>query len=107
LKQEILDGNRNEIKKALARSSSPERFWTSKVDMGSFLQQLELAELSPQSLEAVQKAREAFGATLIHSQNQRTLTFHLQREQHDPTLPEGWRGFLQAADFTRKPGFLF
>lgn len=107
LEQEIHRGNRDSIKRALARSSSPERFWTSKVDMGSFLRQLQGAELSPSARESVQKALQAFEASLVHSQNQRTLTFHLQRERQDLSLPEGWRGFLEVADFSRKPGFLF
>lgn len=107
LAHEIGQGKRGEIRQALRQSQNPDRLFSGRVDLGSFLQSLPERDLSPKTLQAVQQAAQAFAASLVNSQNEKTLTFHLVRERSDEALPAGWRDFLKAADFRFKPGLFF
>ncbi len=91
--------DRSQVKAALVRASSPDWLPSGRVDLGTFLAALPQEPLA-------QEALEAFRASLVHTQNEKTLTFHLSRERDDDSLPEGWREFLRAADFAVKPHWL-
>ena len=91
--------DRSQVKAALVRASSPDWLPSGRVDLGTFLAALPQEPLA-------QEAREAFRASLVNTQNEKTLTFHLSRERDDDSLPEGWREFLRAADFAVKPHWL-
>lgn len=104
---EIGQGKRGEIRQALRHSQNPDRLWSGRVELGSFLRALAERDLRPETLEAAQKAADAFASSLVNSQNDKTLTFHLVRERDDEVLPAGWRDFLKAADFRFKPGLFF
>ncbi|MBN9418841.1 MAG: hypothetical protein J0I12_25540 [Candidatus Eremiobacteraeota bacterium] len=95
--------DRAEIRKALRRSDSPDWLPSGRVDLGSFLKNLDQVKLSPENQQLAQNAREAFQSSLVNQQNDKTLTFHLKRERTDESLPQGWRDFLKAADFRLKP----
>lgn len=105
LGSQLAKEDRGQIRQALRKSDSPDWLPGGRVDLGSFLDSLEKVELRPETHELAQKAREAFRASMVHQQNRKTLTFHLQREQSDDSLPQGWRDFLKAADFRFKPFF--
>ena len=107
LAEEIGQGKRGEIRQALRHSQNPDRLWSGRVDLGSFLKALPERDLRPETREAAQKAADAFASSLVNSQNDKTLTFHLVRERDDEVLPAGWRDFLKAADFRFKPGLFF
>lgn len=107
LKAEIELGHRGEVRKVLRSSHSPDRWFSGRVDLGSFLEKLKSSGLSQETLRQAEKAHQAFSASLVQQQNEKTLTFHLVRERHDETLPAGWRDFLKAADFRFKPGLFF
>ena len=104
---EIGLGKRGEIREALRQSQNPDRLFSGRVDLGSFLRSIQDQSLSAETLQAAHKAAEAFAASLVNSQNEKTLTFHLVRERNDESLPGGWRDFLKAADFRFKPGLFF
>lgn len=77
-----------EIKKALKASESPEHV-SERVDLESFLEQLEQHGLAKKS---VTQAQRAFDASILR--NHRTpLTFRLDSKEND-ALPEGWRSFI-------------
>ncbi|MBX3172734.1 MAG: hypothetical protein KF760_35380 [Candidatus Eremiobacteraeota bacterium] len=106
LGSQLCTENRAEIRKALRRSKNPDRLPSGRVDLGSFLENLQQAKMRPETLQLARQAREAFQQSLVNQQNDKTLTFHLKRERDDESLPQGWRDFLKAADFRLKP-FLF
>lgn len=106
LGSQLCSESKAEIRKALRQADSPDWLPSGRVDLDSFLKNLDQANLRPQTRELVQSARQAFQASLVHQQNDKTMTFHLKRERDDESLPQGWRDFLKAADFGLKP-FLF
>lgn len=103
----LVQEDRSEIRRALRKSKNPDRLPSARVDLGSFLENLQHSQLSPETLQLAQKAQEAFQSSLVNHQNDKTLTFHLKRERNDENLPQGWRDFLKAADFSWKPGLLW
>jgi hypothetical protein len=105
LAAEIGAGRRSEVRRALKASRNPDRLPSGRVDLGSFLSNLGSSGLSSKTRELAAQAAEAFGASLVNHQNEKTLTFHLVRERQDQTLPAGWREFLKAADYRFKPFF--
>lgn len=105
LAAEIASGQRSVIRKALAHSKSPGRLPGGRVDLGSFLSNLQASSLSESTRKLAGRALEAFRSSLVNQQNEKTLTFHLVRERTDGTLPAGWRDFLKAADYRFKPLF--
>ncbi|MBS2035941.1 hypothetical protein JST97_13210 [bacterium] len=105
LATEIAGGARASVRKALARSTNPDRLPGARVDLGSFLANLQKSQLSSKTLALAAEAKEAFQASLVNQQNDKTLTFHLVRERTDATLPPGWRDFLKAANYRFKPLF--
>ena len=107
LTQEIAQGHRPAIKSALAHSQSPDHWLSGRVDLGSFLEALTHSKVDPATRVHAETALQAFSESLVQSQNPKTLTFHLSRGSQDPTLPQGWRQFLQAAHFRLKPNWLF
>ncbi|MFN8609133.1 MAG: clostripain-related cysteine peptidase [Vulcanimicrobiota bacterium] len=105
LTSEMTGDGRSQVRKALARSKNPDRLPSGRVDLGSFLDNLQKSSLSPETLELAGRAQQAFQTSLVNRQNDKTLTFHLGRERDDPGLPSGWRQFLKAADYRIKPFF--
>ena len=103
LAAEISGGGRSEVRRALKASKNPDRLPSGRVDLGSFLANLQTSAASPKTRELAAKAAHAFQASLVNHQNDKTLTFHLVRERGDQTLPTGWRDFLKAADYRFKP----
>ncbi len=107
LGQRLAGEERSELRKALRKSATPDWLPSGRVDLGSFLENLQTVKLTPETRELAVRAREAFQASLVNRQNEKTLTFHLVRERNDQSLPQGWRDFLKAADFSWKPGLLW
>lgn len=103
LSQEIDSGNRPAVRKALKDSASRGLFAAS-VDLGSFLSQLHTVELSDTTEASLAKARLAYDQTMVHTKNEFGMSFWLDATQ-DSTLPEGWRGFLETAGYSRRPAF--
>lgn len=92
--------DRAAVLEALGDSLGTDGFLSRRVDLGSFLGQLEKAEIAPAETH---KAREAFSQTVPFQKNEHSLSFHLKAGQTDQSLPKGWRDFLQFADRTFKP----
>ena len=90
------------VRKVMARSLSTDGLLSRRIDMGSFLKELEKAEIAP---SATRKAREAFAKTVPFQKNQHSFSFHLKAGRSDQSLPEGWREFLKKADRSFKPIF--
>ena len=82
--------DKSNIKKALKASESPEHM-SERVDLESFLEQLEERGLAADS---VKKAQQAFDSSVVR--NHRTpLTFRLDAKENE-ALPDGWRNFITA-----------
>lgn len=99
----LVSEDRSEVRRALRKADTPDWLPSGRVELGSFLKNLEQAKLRPETQKLVQQARQAFQETLVKQQNEKTMTFHLKRERDDESLPQGWRDFLKAADYRLKP----
>jgi hypothetical protein len=88
---------RTTLVSVLRASRTPDWGLSERVDLGSFLEQLEKRLDCPE----VQVAREALQDSILAVQNQRGLTFRLDPDAE--VVPPGWKAFLEKADRRYKP----
>lgn len=93
-------GHRSELKRVLARSRGPEIFGR-RVDLGSFLANLQKERLPDPVRQAGIEARAALRETVLESTGW-TISFRLDGQQSD-SLPEGWNRFVRALHLIWKP----
>lgn len=99
LGRELSEGDRSQVRRALAGSRSPGWF-SSRVELGSFLQQLGQRDLAPRTLEAAQAA---LAQTVSCAEKGSALTFDLSSGARREALPEGWNSFVEGLGCRRKP----
>lgn len=100
--KELKAGKRSQIRAVLKESLSSEGLFSAKVDLGSFLSNLEESGLAP---EEAKQASQGFRECVPFQKNQHTMSFHLQKGQDEQSLPQGWREFLSELDYRFKPLF--
>ena len=93
-------GGREKIVAALEKSYGPDLLGSSRVDLDSFLTQLQEAECCT---ELAQQASEALAVSTVARRGLGNLSFDLVGGRNHSELPEGWRGFLKALDLNKKP----
>lgn len=90
------------VKSALAAAVGTDGLFSRRVDMGSFLKELDKREILP---EQTSRALESFKSTVPFQKNEHSMSFHLKAGRDDATLPKGWQDFLKALDLSFKPLF--
>lgn len=104
LGEKLSQSERGALTKVLRKSLGTDGWISRRVDLGSFLTELTRSGLAPEEAKA---AREAFSETVPFQKNEHSLSFDLKAGQNDPSLPTGWRNFLQTLNRGFKPvGFL-
>ena len=90
------------VKSALAAAVGTDGLFSRRVDLGSFLKELERRKILP---EQTSLALDSFKSTVPFQKNEHSVSFHLKAGRDDATLPKGWRDFLKALDLSFKPLF--
>jgi hypothetical protein len=88
------------VKSALSDTVATDGFFSRRVDLGSFLEELHKRQILPQQTSL---ALESFQNTVPFRKNEHSLSFHLKAGREDPSLPPGWRDLLKKMDLSFKP----
>lgn len=100
LGQALSQEDRSKLVSVLGKSLSPDTLFSARVDMGSFLSNLEAARIAPKETN---EALTAFRETVPYQKNKHSFSFDLKAGRNDQSLPSGWRAFLDKADRNFKP----